>query len=355
MTDVLDDLRAADRFRDATPTPTGADRMDAAFARLLAEPEPRAARPAGRARFPRARWVAAVAGAACLAGVAAGLPGAGDGVSPLRLDHASAAQVLSALRQRAEATPAGDGRYGYVKMLSYVSHMRGATDGSKGHFVVVLPHVDEQWVDENGDGAWRARILDEPSFPTPEDRRAYGSGPAVPPGLQDTVEPLHGAEVLGLTAAEVRALPTDPVALEARLVAAPITVPDTKVVPAAAILLRSPLTPDPVRAALYDVLRRQPGASVVPDVVDPRGRHGVGVAFTSGAWDTLFAFDKETGALLGTRSIGKKELEGRTITDWSLILELGRRAEAPRATVSVRRGLAPSRGPRRASPASGGR
>jgi hypothetical protein len=64
-------------------------------------------------------------------------------------------------------------------------------------------------------------------------------------------------------------------------------------------------------------------------VTDPRGRTGVGVQFDTPAWKTLFLFDPATGALLGTRSLGHKEVPGRDIDDWSLVLESGRRDDAP--------------------------
>ena len=65
---------------------------------------------------------------------------------------------------------------------------------------------------------------------------------------------------------------------------------------------------------------------------DPQGRTGVGVEFDDAAWKTLFLFDPETGALLGTRSIGRKEVPGRNIDDWSLVIEsgAGRDAAPPR-------------------------
>ena len=67
-------------------------------------------------------------------------------------------------------------------------------------------------------------------------------------------------------------------------------------------------------------------------MTDPQGRTGVGVEFDTPAWKTLFLFDKDTGALLGTRSIGRKEVPGRNIDDWSLVIESGRRDDAPPVT-----------------------
>ena len=95
-------------------------------------------------------------------------------------------------------------------------------------------------------------------------------------------------------------------------------------------LLASALTPPDVKVALFAVLKELPGATLRPDVTDPQGRTGVGVEFDTPAWKTLFLFDQDTGALLGTRSIGRKEVPGRDIDDWSLVIESGRRDDGAR-------------------------
>jgi hypothetical protein len=85
-----------------------------------------------------------------------------------------------------------------------------------------------------------------------------------------------------------------------------------------------------VKVALFGVLKGLPGATLVPGATDPQGRTGVGVQFDTPAWKTLFLFDPETGALLATRSIGREEVPGREIDDWSLVLESDRRDDAPK-------------------------
>jgi hypothetical protein len=94
-------------------------------------------------------------------------------------------------------------------------------------------------------------------------------------------------------------------------------------------LLTSALTPVPVKVALFEVLERLPGATLVDRVTDPEGRTGIGVRFQDEAWDTLFLFDPANGHLLGTRSVGHKEVEGRDIADWSLVLDSKRTDDAP--------------------------
>ena len=61
-----------------------------------------------------------------------------------------------------------------------------------------------------------------------------------------------------------------------------------------------------MKVALFSVLKSLSGAKLIPSVTDPLKRTGVGVQFDDEAWRTLFLFDPETGALLGTQSIGKQ-------------------------------------------------
>ena len=147
-----------------------------------------------------------------------------------------------------------------------------------------------------------------------------------PPMLDDeSPRAMQDVEVLGLSLAEVRALPTDPVALKAKLENR-----DNVIVTAyAGALLSFAGTPQDVKVALFSVLKSLPGAKLVPSVTDPLERTGVGVQFDDEAWRTLFVFDPDTGALLGTKSIGKKEVPGRTIEDWNLTVESGRTDTAP--------------------------
>jgi hypothetical protein len=77
------------------------------------------------------------------------------------------------------------------------------------------------------------------------------------------------------------------------------------------------------------VLKSLPGAQLVPSDRDPLKREGVGVQFEDDAWRTLFLFNPDTGALLGTRSIGKQEVPGRTISDWWLVVDATRTDTAP--------------------------
>jgi hypothetical protein len=320
MTDPLLTLTAADPERDRVPSAAEAARMDDELARLLATAAPRrASRPAPLRR----RWIALpIAAAAVFAALALAVPDRGP--QPLRPAPASAASVLADLGEKVAAAPESSGRYAYERRLSYVSHMRPRPSG-RGTFVVVLPHEDEQWVSDDGSAIVRNVIHeDQPTFPTPQDEADYEAAGTNRPGLDSRPRAIDAITVAGLSAAQVRALPTDPVALRARVEGGEITL--TAMV---GQLLATPLTPPDVKVALFEVLKGLPGATLVPRVTDPQGRTGVGVQFDTPAWKTLFLFNPQTGALLGTRSIGHKEVPGRDIDDWSLVLESDRRDDAP--------------------------
>jgi hypothetical protein len=318
MTDPILLLREADPAGD--PTAAEIARMDAALARVLDEP---AVAPRRRRLAPRLALVLVAA-----AGIAVAVAAVPDR-APHRLAPApaTAATVLAELGRKAGAEPAQEGRYAYLKQLSYTSHMR-PRKGAKGSYVVVLPTEVEEWVENDGSGVIRIITHEEQAtFPTERDRADYehAGGPQAP--WDSRPFRLVDVQVGGLTAEQVLALPTDPALLRARLEQGKLDVTS-----AAAQLLGSPLTPQPVKAALFAVLRGLPGAELVGDETDPQGRTGVGVQFDSSAWKTLFLFDPDSGALLATRSIGKKELPGRTISDWNLVLGAERRNSAPAPT-----------------------
>jgi hypothetical protein len=66
-------------------------------------------------------------------------------------------------------------------------------------------------------------------------------------------------------------------------------------------IMRDCNVPPAVRGALYKAVAKVSGVTVVQDVVDADGRHGVGLSFTSFNWRTTWIFDRDTLALLGAR------------------------------------------------------
>ena len=310
--DPLTLLREDDPASGAVPDAEARVRMDAELERLLRSPAPRRPR-----RLAAVAAAVAAAGAAVVVALPAGAP-----------EPASAATVLRQLGDRVSHAPGGSGRFAYERREQYITHMGP-------DYAVVLPHEEEQWIAADGTGVVRTAIRqDRPVFPTEADRRAYEAA-ARPPGDRRMTLPADGMRVAGFTPRQVRELPADAAALRSRLETAGVTA-EHRVTAAAGALLGSSLTPPEVKRALFEVLRTLPGATVVEDARDPRGRAGVGISFASRSWKTLFIFDPADGSLLATRSIGTDELPDREIEDWSLVIETGRRDSAPRPTDPAR-------------------
>lgn len=66
-------------------------------------------------------------------------------------------------------------------------------------------------------------------------------------------------------------------------------------------IIRDPNVPPAVLAALYKAVAKVPGVSVVQDVVDANGRHGIGLSATSANRRTTWIFDRDTLLLSGVR------------------------------------------------------
>lgn len=334
--DLLPRLADVDVAAGEQPDATRAATLDARLLQLtLEEPRPRPAMPQAHprvARSPRRRLaVGGMTAVAVACGLTAlvGLPGGGAPVGPVI--PASAAGILA--RAATAADGPGTGPWAYVRRLGYVSHMRPEPDGQGGSFVTVVPTVEEQWLAADGHGVTRTKALvDQAVYPTAADRR---SGDQAGPVRLFSDEPIErsAATVAGIPARSIPELPTDPAALRVALEAAGAT-SDPALLQRSALLFGSPLTPEPVRVALGALLRSLPGARVAGPITDPRGRSGTALEFTGDAWDVLLLFDDASGRLLGIRSTGKQELPGRTIQDWSLTLETGRREQAPEGRVA---------------------
>jgi hypothetical protein len=323
-------LKDHDPAADWRPDPDRARRLDETVRRRWAQEPPvaeaataRGARSAGR----RARLVlagGALAAAAVLALLV--LPGSETrpGAAP-----ASAAEVLRAARQ---APPAiGSGPWSYTKEVYEVPERFAGPDGRPGF--TLFSWTTEHWMNDDGTERLRSTRDPVPRFPTRADRAAWAaSGHHPRPRPQDgrvtAVAPRESAD----TIASVRALPHDPVALEAAL-RREAGRDHVTLVYRVAVLLASP-APDPeLHAALLAVLERQPDATLERDLRDPLGRVGDGVRFVTPQCgrqveDWTFVFDRATHRLLGTLTRGI-DPAGQPTRSWRMLVQSTRTTSAP--------------------------
>jgi hypothetical protein len=282
---TLERLRAIDPCAGREPD---AVRLDAALDRIVATPDA----PRRRARHTR-RAAVALGFAACLAAALVALPG-GDHVAP-----ASAATVLREARSAALGLD-GPGPWTVVATRDWRNEPPGPP----------VPYLTETWSSDDGRQLTRVtRGGETPGPPDPFDGKLI---------RRDTAG-------FGPTVAEIRAYPTDPAALAAKL--------GRDVVQGATMLLLSPAPTAQLRAALYDVLLRAPGATLIPSLTAPDGRAGVGVRFgmPTPPYEMTLLFDTSTHALLG---VG----QGDT---WDLVLRVERVPTAPRPDLEERAGNPP--------------
>jgi len=274
MNDVLDLIRAIDPCAGRDPDP---ERLDAALERIVAE-VPRGGVSARR-RVRRAGFALALT--ACLAGVAVVLS-PGEHVAP-----ASAAAVLRDARS-AVLQLDGPGPWTVVATRDWRNEPPGPP----------VPYLTETWSSDNGQQLTRVT------------REGESAGPADP---YDGKLIRRDTAGFGPTVAEIRTLPTEPAALTARL--------GKDVVQGATMLLLSPAPTAELRAALYNVLLRTPGATLIPSLTAPDGRTGVGVRFATPTppHEQTLLFDARTHALLGVGQGGT----------WDLVLRVERVGSAP--------------------------
>ena len=258
---------------------------------------------------------------------------------------ASAAQLLTRAADAAEGAPApgalGPGRYLYVARTAM--EPKEITRGGET-FTVFIRYLDEDWTARDGSGRSRHQPI-PPTFPTREDRAAWkraGSpsarkmiGNYLPivgsTDVRDQGRPgraFPARSTFGMSYRAVRALPTDPALLEAKLRARlrpgrNFTPESSELMTRMQLLERvgQLLAGTPLdaaqRAALFRVAAGIEGVKVSEDALDQLGRKGTAVKLEGTiALDgsvrpeyegirvhrgTVIVFDPGTGALLGTR------------------------------------------------------
>ncbi len=318
---TLERIRAIDPCAGREPD---MERLNAALERIAAAGGEAGPRVAGRRVVaprlrPRARGAVALAFAASLAGAAVVLSG-GERVAP-----AGAATVLREARAAATRLD-GAGPWTVVVTRDWRNEPFRLPGGGWG--VAQVPYTIEQWSSDDGRQLSRSTRGDD----------VRGDGPATAPPADPYDGRLIRRDTSGYepSVAEIRALPTDPGALAARL--------GDDAVRRAVGLLLSPSPGAQVRVALYDVLLRARGAELVPRLTDPEGRTGEGVRFVTASPpnDLTLLFDPHTHALLGLRQVNdQRKALGRVLTSWTVVLRVERAPTAPKPELEQRAGNPP--------------
>jgi hypothetical protein len=331
----------------ANPVPTaaapGADSLQArqTLARLLAEPAGRSG--PGRPSRLNSRRLGLVAGglaAAAAAAVAAAvvlLPGASGRPGPPAGATSPLSRALGELALVASgqpvARPPGPGQYQYTDSKSltwsdtYVS--------AKIHFSVSYQQHRQIWIAANGSGRIKETNTD-PDFASPRDRAAWIA--AGRPSLRQAPwDQRFGKHGLALGPVNLLKLPTRPAKLYALLRARKIEGGP----PGAAEdfvqvgdLLRETDAPPALRAALFKVCARIPGARLLGTVTDPLGSRGIAFArsqLVTGSGhgsprrsraESVLIFNPSTSGLLAEETLvttaGKT-----TLTAWTVYLKSG--------------------------------
>jgi hypothetical protein len=174
-------------------------------------------------------------------------------------------------------------------------------------WMYLRPLVREDWVAADGSGRIR-ETLGELIFLSEADREAWEAGDFTPYALNEDFGP-GGLEPQFANAS----LPTDVDLLreEVRQRAAashPWPRTDSQMFVVIGDLLRDPLTPPAVRAALFEVAAGLPGIKLLGEMADRIGRPGVAVAmtefpFTPWHRQEIIIFDPATSVLLEERTV----------------------------------------------------
>lgn len=172
-----------------------------------------------------------------------------------------------------------------------------------GHFQYLRPLVREDWVAADGSGRIREAV-GELIFLSEADREAFLAGGFRVYALNEDFGP-GGLEPQFDNAS----LPTQVDALrEAVRQRAAASHPwprtDAQMFVIIGDLLRDPLTPPAVRAALYQVAAGLPGIELLGETTDRIGRPGMAVAMTMHQLQEVIVFDPTTSELLEERTVG---------------------------------------------------
>ncbi|MEV4418837.1 CU044_5270 family protein [Patulibacter sp. NPDC049589] len=316
---ILDELGA--ELSRAFATQATADAVTPAAS--VVPPAPRRSRRSLRAPRPALRWSAAgVAGIATVAAVIALTSGVGDGgISP---EPATAATVLRRAATVVEgARPAlpGPSQYWYRDEVNLVMTMQITTNTADARdatsFVMSRRRT---WSSATQESVFLQRSLgttapgaDPPAFAVgPGAKGVRRLAPVVEggPGVERAELGRMAPSLAGerLTPRAVRAYPTDPAAIYARLrreTAGAGRSPNGEVWVVINDALRDVPLPPKIAAGLYRTLATMPGVRLDGDTTDRLGRRALQISFQEpGTWERqILLLDPTTYARLGDREV----------------------------------------------------
>jgi hypothetical protein len=257
--------------------------------------------PERRFAWPRARPRRPVLVALVIALVAIGVARAPFWFLPPP-DPAAASALRQAAFVAAQADPLSLGD-GYLYTRTEALWMFQAAE-----WMYLRPLVRDFWMAADGSGRIRETVGDL-VFLSEADREAWEAGDFTPYALNEDFGP-GGLELQVANAS----LPTDVDALREEVQQrAAATHPwprtDSQMFVVIGDLLRDPLTPPDVRAALFEVAAGLPGIELLGAMTDRIGRPGVGVAMTAFQMtpfhrQEIIIFDPATSVLLEERTVG---------------------------------------------------
>jgi len=253
------------------------------------------ARPARRSRGRRHGRLALPAAAAIVGAVALAVTLSGGGKGGA--EPAAAAtlhRVAGVARTRPQLVPR-PGQYLYTKSVD--AYLDTTVPGGAGTaYNVLVPHVRETWL--GPDGGRLYETSGTPSFLTARDRERW-----IADGSPSLTEP--PAET-PLSPAKPLDLPSDPDALYAVLAHAAAGHGDSlngEMFTLVGDSLRETSATPAQRSALYQVVARIPGVTLVGETTDSAGRPGIAVARDDHGFRSTLVFDPQTSALLSEETI----------------------------------------------------
>jgi hypothetical protein len=303
------------------PSSAARDALRAGLLSRIAAAETRGGMPVRHGVLRRPAGWPVLAAALAAAAVVLGLVLAGalrGGVA--RPDPAAAAVLQRAARSAETGGGPGvirAGQYWYVK--ARFTALTRAPIGPGGAYVADVTYDVQLWEARNGSGRATTRRISV-TFPTATDRRRWeqaGRPGLIAPNSTQSIRPTPRWIPVGrgLTYTQMISLPTNPLALKARLEQGskePARFRGAALFTTIGDLLRENPVPAPLRAALYRLAASLPGVHLYGPTRDGAGRRAIAIAYTTtnGGPPTTseLLFTPKTAELLGERgSTGKAD------------------------------------------------